>query len=592
LYVRRSKPPSDRNSPITDLVSLSFSPTPKTGLFAVTVTAFIIESYKRLSPDYAATTALLLSQISQQLSAQSGAVQIPPPPPYSDSSFRPTPTAIRVNILWFLSLTLSLICALAATLMEQWARRYMQLVEQQSTLHKRARTRSYLHRGVQAFGLSHVVEAVPALLHVAVFLFFAGLIDFLFSIDRTVGRVILAVFCFFAGIYIVLTFLPYVRPNCPYRTPFSWDWLKWILVLPTVPVLLVIGSFQFVIQHATFEKISMDILRFVNSLRSTMDTAIESQEKDIEKTALKWTVATIDDDDEIETLVEGIPGYIAAGTSKNALSITQDLLQPDTQQTTQQFTSLGDCINRLIVTCTPEGYRGADENFRKRRALICLDTTRFLTDVYFVSFSYGMFGEQTWPSVISLKRDEDPVIAIGAICTGAMAACAYLRYFFPDGGQTQRRAASHFPKLLELVDAPWPEDRFYSHIGWYFLILHGFVVELLPHLKNDEIAPTSFHAVWETLPRILKKMPRGSVYLEPDIRKSFLARWEELETIVCSGLPPLIDGSEPPRSNKPVMAVFQLMIMLRLTVESLRAEAQENESIQNDPASVVPPPAT
>ncbi len=512
-------------------------------------------------------------------------MQIPPPPPYNDSSFRPTPTAIRVNILWFLSLTLSLICALAATLMQQWARRYMQLAEKQSTLHKRARTRSYLYEGVQAFGLSQVVEAVPALLHVAVFLFFAGLIDFLFSIDRTVGRVILAVFCFFAGIYIVLTFLPYVRPNCPYRTPFSWDWLKWILVLPTVPVLLVIGSFQFVIQHATFEKFSMDFLRFVNSLRSTMDTAIESQEKDIEKTALKWTVATIDDDDEIETLVEGIPGYIAAGTSKNALSITQDLLQSDTQQitqqTTQQFTSLGHCINRLIVTCTPEGYRGADENFRKRRALICLDTTRFLTEVYFVSFSYGMFGDQTWPSVNSLKRDEDPVIAIGAICTGALAARAYLRYLFPDGGQTQVLAASHVPKLLELVDAPWPEDKFYSHIGSHLLILHGFVVGLLPHLRKENIVPTSFHAVWETLPRILKKVPRGPDPLEPDIRKSFLALWEELGTLFGSELPTPIDGSEPPRSKKPVMAVVQLMSMLLPTVESLRAEdaAQENESI-------------
>jgi hypothetical protein len=583
LYVRRSKPPSDRNSPITDLVSLSFSPTPKTGLFAVTVTAFIIESYKRLSPDYAATTALLLNQISQQLSAQSGAVQIPPPPPYNDSSFRPTPTAIRVNILWFLSLTLSLICALAATLMQQWARRYMQLAEQQSTVHKRARTRSYLHGGVQAFGLSQVVEAVPALLHVAVFLFFAGLIDFLFSIDRTVGRVILAVLCVFGCIYIMLTFLPNVRPNCPYRTPFSRDSFKWFLVLLTAPALLGIGSFRLVILHDTFERISKDFQRFLNSLRSTVDTAIESQEEDIEKTALKWTVATIDDDEDIETLVEGIPGYIAAGTSKNALSITKDLLQPHTQQTTQQttqqFTSLGHCINRLIVTCTSEGYRGAAENFRKRRALICLHTTRFLTDVYFVSFSYGMFGDQTWPSVNSLKRDEDPVIAIGAICTGALAACAYLRHFFPDAGQTQEPVASHVQKLLELVDAPWPENKSCSYIGSHLLILHGFVVELLPHLREN-VAPTSFHAVWETLPRILKKVPRGPDPLESDIRKSFLSIWEELGTLVVpeQHTLTLIDPSEPPRSNK---AVVQLMSMLRPTVESLRAEdaAQENESI-------------
>ena len=38
-----------------------------------------------------------------------------------------------------------------------------------------------------------------------------------------------------------------------------------------------------------------------------------------------------------------------------------------------------------------------------------------------------MFGYQTWPSVNSLKRDDEPVIAIDAVSTGALAARAYLR---------------------------------------------------------------------------------------------------------------------------------------------------------------------
>lgn len=37
--------------------------------------------------------------------------------------------AIRINILWLLSLTLSLICALATTLMQWWTRRYLQLAQ-------------------------------------------------------------------------------------------------------------------------------------------------------------------------------------------------------------------------------------------------------------------------------------------------------------------------------------------------------------------------------------------------------------------------------------------------------------------------------
>ncbi|KAH9987933.1 hypothetical protein BJV74DRAFT_474668 [Russula compacta] len=346
-----------------------------TGLFAATVAAFIIESYKQLSSDSGTATVLLLNQISQQLSAlalSNGNGTTPPPPPlYNDdysSSFRPTMSAIRVNILWFLSLTLSLICALAATLMQQWARRYLQQAQAQTTLYKRARTRAYLFEGVQAFRLSEAVEAVPLLLHVAVFLFFAGLVDFLFSIDTVVGRVIFGVMCFFGGTYILLTFLSNVRPNCPYRTPFSRDWLKWFLVVPTAPAFLVIYGSRCFLRRDKFDKVLMHFLLFVQSLLWTMSDAMRSLQEHIDKGALRWAVATVDDDDDIETLVEGIPGYLTSGTSRNGLSIIQDLLD------LQQPKPLGHLINRLIQTCTPEGYRGAAENVRRRRALTCLDT--------------------------------------------------------------------------------------------------------------------------------------------------------------------------------------------------------------------------
>jgi hypothetical protein len=183
----------------------------KTGLFAATVATFIIESYKQLFSDSGATAVLLLNQISQQLSSLSAITTSQgssSPPTYNGSSFRPTPSAIRTNILYFLSLTLSLICALAATLMQQWARRYLKQAQAQTTLYKRARTREHLFLGMQALRLSQAVEAVPALLHVAAFLFFASLVEFLLSIDSTVGRVIFGVMCFFGSIYVLLTFLP------------------------------------------------------------------------------------------------------------------------------------------------------------------------------------------------------------------------------------------------------------------------------------------------------------------------------------------------------------------------------------------------
>ena len=66
-------------------------------------------------------------------------------------SFTPTPSAVRVNILWFLSLILSLSCALSATLMQQWARRYQELAQRRGAFHRRGRMRAYIYDGINRF---------------------------------------------------------------------------------------------------------------------------------------------------------------------------------------------------------------------------------------------------------------------------------------------------------------------------------------------------------------------------------------------------------------------------------------------------------
>lgn len=66
-----------------------------------------------------------------------------------------------INALWFLSLFFSLMCALAATLVQQWSRMYLQGIEERYDLHQRARMRTYLQQGVQKFYLTELVGAIP-----------------------------------------------------------------------------------------------------------------------------------------------------------------------------------------------------------------------------------------------------------------------------------------------------------------------------------------------------------------------------------------------------------------------------------------------
>jgi hypothetical protein len=62
----------------------------------------------------------------------------------------------------------------------------------------------------------------------------------------------------------------------------------------------------------------MRFLSFVQSSLWSMSDAIRALQEEIEGRAMLWTAATIDDDDEIEEFIEGIPGYITSGTSKSA----------------------------------------------------------------------------------------------------------------------------------------------------------------------------------------------------------------------------------------------------------------------------------
>ncbi|KAI9447634.1 hypothetical protein H4582DRAFT_11693 [Lactarius indigo] len=192
-----------------------------TGLFSTTIASFIIESYKQLSPDSSGMTNALLTQISQQLANTSNGTPLASVVAPNSQPFKPTASAVRVNVLWFLSLVLSLTCALSATLMQQWARRYLQLAQHRGAPHKRARMRAYIFYGTKGFKMTRTIEAMPALLHLSVFLFFAGLVDFLIPINTTVAYFTLGWIALFALAYAILTTLPNLCLNFPHHAPLS-----------------------------------------------------------------------------------------------------------------------------------------------------------------------------------------------------------------------------------------------------------------------------------------------------------------------------------------------------------------------------------
>ncbi|KZP12406.1 hypothetical protein FIBSPDRAFT_686527, partial [Athelia psychrophila] len=180
------------------------------GLFSAIVTTFIIESYGGLMPDPNASMIALLQQISQQLAGNAVQNQTVISEPFS-----PTYSAVRVNTCWFLSLYLALTSALAAALVQQWCAQVRPVPRLQ------AQTRLYLFQGIEKYKISALVEGIPALLHAAVFLFFAGLVDFIHAINPTIAWLALPIIVACGSLYIVMTILPVLDGQSPFRTPYS-----------------------------------------------------------------------------------------------------------------------------------------------------------------------------------------------------------------------------------------------------------------------------------------------------------------------------------------------------------------------------------
>lgn len=122
------------------------------------MTAFLIDSYKSLQPDPASVNANLTAQVAIILarSVNSSDLVLPQmPSPNSQTA------NLTINALWFFSLVFSLLCALAATLVQQWSRIYLQGTTERFNPHQRVRMRTYLQQGVQRFRLNEMVDAIP-----------------------------------------------------------------------------------------------------------------------------------------------------------------------------------------------------------------------------------------------------------------------------------------------------------------------------------------------------------------------------------------------------------------------------------------------
>ncbi|THH28626.1 hypothetical protein EUX98_g5562 [Antrodiella citrinella] len=188
------------------------------GLFSAVLTAFIIVSYALLQPDTSTLTVQLLAQISMQLSA--GGVGMNGTLPLisaSNASFQPPASALRINGLWFASLTFSLITASLGMLVKQWLREYM--AGEMISAKERCRVRHFRNRGIVRWRVFEIAAFLPMLLQLSLILFFVGMLDFIRLADSTLCWIIASIVSLYLLFYASTTVSPIFSARSPFKTP-------------------------------------------------------------------------------------------------------------------------------------------------------------------------------------------------------------------------------------------------------------------------------------------------------------------------------------------------------------------------------------
>lgn len=197
----------------------------KTGLFSAVIGSFLNSSTPSLQQDYTLVTASLLTElvIIQRTALSGGNISAIPHSNLTLSSpFSSSRRDIILNSLWISSLVVTLVVALACGIMKQWLLFYSRNTSGGSPK-RTALTRQYHYEGLIYWRVPQIIESLPIIMNISVFLFFVGLILFCQDLSDmsqvTWFLVGLTTITFF--LYIFSSFIPIWNPQCPYKTSLS-----------------------------------------------------------------------------------------------------------------------------------------------------------------------------------------------------------------------------------------------------------------------------------------------------------------------------------------------------------------------------------
>jgi hypothetical protein len=248
-------------------------------------------------------------------------------------------------------------------LLQQWARRYLKITQPRYSPHKRAWIRAFFFEGVEKLLLPWVVEALPTLLHVSLFLFFSGLVVFLWNVDLTIFKLVLSWVGVCTAVYGCVTVMPLFRHDSPYHTPLTS--LVWPVVLGipfvTFRVLRSFTSFLHLFRYRyRFRLLESSYRKMLSQgMQKTAEETAMKSPSDIDTRAFMGTFDSLDKDHELESFYAGLPGFHSSKVVDDPLpNLTKD-------ETRRLFSALIGLLDRTFSSDL------LPESVKDRRAIIC-----------------------------------------------------------------------------------------------------------------------------------------------------------------------------------------------------------------------------
>lgn len=331
-----------------------------------------MESYKLLPPDLNSAIVASLSQITQQLVSISNVTPFQNVVFQNNAPLKPPASAIRINVTWLLSLVLSLTHALSVAYPLSGFTQY----------HGPGARRNYprtLH-GIER-------SRPPTLLHLSIFLFTAGLIDFLLLTNKIVAFCVLGYISAFSFACLVFTALSSLYLDNPRRTSlpeFAWR-ISLIIVLAVLVLLVEIGGLLCLFLSSIWNRAPLrapghpsalatwrDALEgqirkkqrsLAGGLRQSIDLNVTPVRSSVDASPVCQTLSALDQNQKIKDFVARIPGVFGSGAVPCTTSPIRSSMEVPSEPSTSGLSTsdlstsdpiLGSCFHDLLNTCIPD----------------------------------------------------------------------------------------------------------------------------------------------------------------------------------------------------------------------------------------------